>query len=50
MIIQKKNAIFAVEILKYYVLVMNKGVAIEWFERVINSNILNCLSDKKWKV
>ena len=42
----EENAVFAIEILKYYVLGMNKKVAIEWFKRIINSNMLNCLSDK----
>ena len=42
----EENAVFAIKILKYYVLGMNKKVAIEWFKRIINSNMLNCLSDK----
>ena len=46
----EENAIFAIEILKYYVLGMNKKVAIEWFKRIINSNMLNCLSDKNESV
>lgn len=42
----EENAVFAIEILKYYILGVNKKVAIEWFKRIINSNILNCLSDR----
>lgn len=46
----EENAVFAVEILKYYVVVINKEVAIAWFERLINSNMLNCLSDNNESV
>ena len=46
----EENAVFAVEILKYYVVVINKEVAIAWFERLINSNMLNCLSENNESV
>ena len=46
----EENAVFAVEILKYYVVVINKEVAITWFERLINSNMLNCLSENNESV
>ena len=44
---KKTNAIFAIEMLKYYAIIQKKDFASKWLEIIISEKLLNYLNDEE---